>query len=269
MFAFGTNASPDGKLVNLPIESIKPNPFQPRRIFDEQELLSLSLSIARNGLIQPLIVRRTTEGGYELVAGERRIRAARMAGLTRLPCIIARIDGEQSSVFAMIENLQRSDLDFFEEAYGYRQLMDSFGMTQESVAQRVGRSQSSVANKLRLLRLSEPLVSRIRETGLSERHARALLKLEDEKRERALEYIIENHLNVEKSEEHIEKLNQAAPIKILPKKKPRPVIKDIRFFLNSVNRAVDLIKQSGIEAVYGREELENSYKITILVPKNR
>jgi ParB family chromosome partitioning protein len=255
--------------MNLPIESIKPNPYQPRKIFDEQELLSLSLSIARNGLIQPLIVRRTNEGDYELVAGERRIRAARMAGLTKLPCIVARMDTEQSSVVAMIENLQRSDLDFFEEAYGYRGLIDSFGLTQESVAQRVGRSQSAVANKLRLLRLSESLVSRIRESGLSERHARAMLKLDENRREQALDYIIENHLNVEKTEEYIEKLVQAAPIAILPKKKAKPVIKDIRFFFNSVNRAVDMIKQSGIDAVCGREELEDSYRITILVPKNR
>jgi ParB family chromosome partitioning protein len=255
--------------MTLPIESIKPNPYQPRKIFDEQELLSLSLSIARNGLIQPLIVRRTNEGEYELVAGERRIRAAKMAGLTKLPCIVSRMDTEQSSVVAMIENLQRSDLNFFEEAYGYRRLIDSFGLTQESVAQRVGRSQSAVANKLRLLRLSESLATRIRESGLSERHARAMLKLDDNRREQALDYIIENHLNVEKTEEYIDKLIQAVPITILPKKKPKPVIKDIRFFFNSVNRAVDMIKQSGIDAVCGREELEDSYRITILVPKNR
>jgi ParB family chromosome partitioning protein len=268
LLAFG-NASSEGRIMNLPIESIKPNPYQPRKIFDEQELLSLSLSIARNGLIQPLIVRRTNEGDYELVAGERRIRAAKMAGLTKLPCIVSRMDTEQSSVVALIENLQRSDLDFFEEAYGYRRLIDSFGLTQESVAQRVGRSQSAIANKIRLLRLSDNLVSRIRGAGLSERHARALLKLEDTRREQTLDYVIENHLNVEKTEEYIDRLIQAGPIAILPKRKAKPLIKDIRFFFNTVNRAVDLIKQSGIEAVCGREELEDSYKITILVPKNR
>lgn len=268
MFSFSNNRSPEGKYISLSADSIRPNPYQPRKIFNEADLATLSLSIARHGVIQPLIVRKVS-GGYELVAGERRLRAAKMAGVTVLPCIVLRIDGEQSSLYALIENLQRADLDFFEEALGYRQLIDAFGMTQESIAQRVGRSQSSVANKLRLLKLSAPCIGKIREAGLSERHARALLRLDEGLREEALDVVIENDFNVVRTEEYIESLAAKAQLKLVNRPLPRPIIKDIRFFFNSVDRAVELINQAGVSALCEREELDDAYKITIVVPKRK
>ena len=265
MFSFGSQ-SQVGKCMNLPADSIQPNPNQPRRIFDEGALTALSLSIARHGVIQPLIVRRVA-GGYELVAGERRLRAAKMAGIKSVPCVIAKADGEQSSILALIENLQRRDLDFFEEAQGYRQLIDNYAMTQESIAEQVGRSQSAVANKLRLLRLSRVCVEKIRSGGLSERHARALLKLDESRWEDTLDVIINGGLNVAKTEEYIDRILAEGPIRLPPRQQPRPIIKDIRFFFNSVDRAVDMINQAGVGASCEREENEGGYKITIMVPK--
>ena len=168
-----------GRVVFIPIGAVHPNPSQPRKIFDQQGLQELAASIVQYGILQPLSVRRR-ENGFELVAGERRLRAARMAGLTEVPCILLAVDEEQSGMLALVENLQRRDLDFIEEAEGLARLMRLYGLSQEQAAMRVGKSQSAVANKLRLLRHPPRVLAAIRQNGLSERHARALLKLPDE-----------------------------------------------------------------------------------------
>ena len=168
-----------GRVVFLPARSIRPNPAQPRRIFREDALAELADSIRRHGILQPLSVRRVGNG-YELIAGERRLRAGVLAGLAEIPCIVMSMDEAESGAAALIENLQRQNLDFVEEARGIARLMEKGGFSQEQVAALLGRSQSSIANKLRLLRHSEPVLTALREGGLTERHARALLKLKTE-----------------------------------------------------------------------------------------
>ena len=168
-----------GRVIFLPARAIRPNPAQPRKIFREDALNELADSIRIHGVLQPLSVRRIGTS-YELIAGERRLRAAQLAGLNEIPCIVMTMDEKESGMAALVENLQRQDLDFIEEARGISYLMNQWSMSQEQTAKIIGKSQSSVANKLRLLRHSPAVLSAIREAGLTERHARALLKIEDE-----------------------------------------------------------------------------------------
>ena len=175
----GRSLLENGRILYLPIRQIRPNPSQPRKIFDPESLRELASSIEQYGILQPLTVRRRL-GEYELVAGERRLRAAKIAGCTEVPCILLTVDEEQSGMVALVENLQRRDLDYIEEAQGLARLMQQYHLTQEQAARRVGKSQSAIANKLRLLKLSEPVLALLRASGLSERHARALLRIEDE-----------------------------------------------------------------------------------------
>lgn len=259
---------PDAPNLNLPIQKIEPNPLQPRKVFDEEELQALSDSIALHGVIQPLTVRKTENGFYQIIAGERRWRAARMAGLTEVPCILLAVDEEQSGMLALVENLQRRDLDFIEEAEGLARLMRLYGLSQEQAAMRVGKSQSAVANKLRLLRHPPRVLAAIRQNGLSERHARALLKLPDEaSRMEAIGVILQRELNVARTEQYIDRL-------LSERRQPEPrrglgrfVLRDVRLFLNSVEHNLDLIKNAGIEAAKTQEETENEIVLTIRIPK--
>lgn len=198
-----------GSIVYLAVDAIAPSAVQPRQNFSPAQLEELSRSIAEYGVLSPLTV-RPRQGGYELVAGERRLRAARMAGLSEVPCIIMELDLEEASFIALVENLQRNDLDFLEEARGIAQLIRLFGLSQEECARRLGKSQSAVANKLRLLRLPEDVLNAMRNAGLTERHGRALLRLEtpDEQRE-ALAYILSRDLNVAATDAYIERLLEA------------------------------------------------------------
>ncbi len=225
------------------------NSAQPRTVFDENGLLELAASIRQYGILNPLTVRQTA-AGYELIAGERRLRAAAMAGLSEVPCILLNVDDRDSALIALVENLQRKDLDFFEEASGILNLIQIFGLTQEEAADKIGKTQSAVANKLRLLKHSPEVVEMIKENELSERHARALLRIPDEEEKKmALSHIIKNKLNVLQTEEYIEALLTAPP-----EKEPRreklsfAVMKDVRLFLNTVNRAISLMQRSGINA---------------------
>ena len=168
-----------GRVVFLPIRSIRPNPAQPRKVFQHESLMELAESIRSHGILQPLSVRRAGSN-YELIAGERRLRAAGIAGLTEIPCIVMTMDDKESGIAAMVENLQRQDLDFIEEAQGISRLMGHCCLSQEQVARLLGKSQSAVANKLRILRHSDRVLSALRESGLTERHARALLQVTDE-----------------------------------------------------------------------------------------
>lgn len=262
----------DRVLRRIRISEIVRNPNQPRRYFDPEAIATLAESIRQYGVLNPLTVRRTGNGGYELVAGERRLRAARVAGLTDVPCLLINADGEDSSVIALVENLQRRDLDFFEEANGFKRLIDQFGLTQEEAARKVGKTQSAVANKLRLLRLSQQNMELIRCNNLTERHARALLRLNDEAdRINVTNYIIEHELNVSRTEEYIDEFLKA-------KENPQPVVesesgkrvvrlfKDVRFFLNTLNRAVGVMVDAGIGATVKQQESDDGLTLTICIP---
>ena len=262
----------DRVLRRVRISEISRNPNQPRRYFDPEAIATLAESIRQYGVLNPLTVRRTGNGGYELVAGERRLRAARVAGLTDVPCLLINADGEDSSVIALVENLQRRDLDFFEEANGFKRLIEQFGLTQEEAARKVGKTQSAVANKLRLLRLSQQNMELIRCNNLTERHARALLRLNDEAdRINVTNYIIEHELNVSRTEEYIDEFLKA-------KENPQPVVeaesgkrvvrlfKDVRFFLNTLNRAVGVMVDAGIGATVKQQESDDGLTLTICIP---
>ena len=250
----------------IPVDKIRPNPNQPRRVFAQDGLQELAESIRAYGVLQPLTVRRTG-GGYELVAGERRLRAARLAGLGSVPCLIARVGEEDSALLALIENLQRRDLDYWEEAEALARLISLYGLSQEAAAEKIGKSQSGVANKLRLLRLPEGVRRRIRESGLTERHARALLRLQDpEAQSRAIDAIVGGGWNVARTEEYVDRQlqqTQTSP----PRRRSTYIIKDVRLFLHSVDRGVRLMRQAGVGAEWGREDSDHCILLTIRIPK--
>lgn len=252
------------RVVYLRADAIRPNPNQPRRYFDETALRELSESIRCYGILQPLTVRRGTEG-YELIAGERRLRAAKLAGFSEVPCLIARSDEEESALLALIENLQRRDLHYFEEAAAIARLIASYGLSQEQAAERLGKSQSAVANKLRLLRLSPACAEALRANSLSERHARALLRLTDEEdRLRALRTIIDRRYTVEQSEGYIEQLlreRQKTP------RAPTYIVKDVRIFLNTIRHSVGLMQRAGVEADVQREDTDEEIRLMIRIPR--
>lgn len=254
------------KVVYINTREITPSPYQPRREFELGALEELSQSIAENGVLQPLTVRKT-DLGYELIAGERRLRASRLAGLSQVPCIVMTSSDEQSAVFAVLENLQREDLNFFEEAEGIATLIDKMGLTQEAVAQKLGKSQPSIANKLRILKLLPRQRELILKSGLSERHARALLKIEGNfERDNALSYIISKKLNVTQSEEYIDTLNFDK--KYGTKKGERiVVIRDIRIFQNSISHAIEMMKKAGIKAQSLKTETDDFIEYTVKIPK--
>ena len=256
------------RIHQLPIDKIVPNPRQPRRHFDEQALRELAESIRQHGVLQPLSVQRTA-GGYVLVAGERRLRAAGMAGLTHVPCLLVRASDEDSAVLALIENLQRCDLHYLEEAQAIARLIAQYGLSQEEAARRLGRSQSAVANKLRLLRLGEACAAALRQYNLTERHARAVLRLEGEERQlAALRKMGEEQMNVAAAEAYVEELLRRAQ-RQSPPRPPIYVIKDVRLFLNSLRRGMDTIRRAGVDAQYDKEESEEGITITIRIPKGR
>jgi len=259
-----------GSILYLRIEDIAPNPAQPRRHFDEEGLRELAASIRSYGILNPLTV-RLRGGRYELVAGERRLRAAKLAGLRELPCIALDVNMEDAGLIALVENLQRRDLDFVEEAMGLRQLIDRFGMSQEDAARRIGKSQSAVANKLRLLKLPGDVLDALRENGLSERHGRALLRLPDADSQRAaLAVMVERGMTVAAADAYIEAL-LSAPEEAEESVRPRRsfVLKDVRVFLNTLSRSIDLMKQGGIDAGLRREETDEALILTISIPKAR
>ncbi len=255
------------RIVYLAISDILPNPEQPRKTFEPNAMRELAGSISRYGILQPLSVRRRG-GGYELVSGERRLRAAKLVGLKEIPCIILDVDSQESSILALVENLQRKDLDFIEEAEGLCRLVNHSGYKQEEVARLVGLSQSAVSNKLRILKLSPELLFMIRDTGLTERHARALLKLEEEQdRLEIFNLIIKKNLNVANTEELIESYILKKEQGEKPPNKPIYVFKDVRLFMNTLTRGMSLMQQSGIDARCGRDETEQEIILTIKIPK--
>ena len=248
-----------GRVVFLPVRSIRPNPAQPRTVFREEALDELADSIRQHGILQPLSVRRVGNN-YELISGERRLRAAELAGVTDVPCILMSMDNRTSGFAALVENLQRQDLDFIEEALGIRRLVQDHEMSQEQAARMLGKSQSAVANKLRLLRHSDTVLSAIREAGLTERHARALLRLPTEPEKlRALEQIVKLEMSVARTERYVEQL--------LSERDPGQPRANVGAFLNTLTQNLQKIQLSGIAAVSERRETESQIVLTITIPK--
>lgn len=254
------------RVLYLPVSGIRANPNQPRRVFDEAALRELAESIRQYGILQPLTVRRAADG-YELIAGERRLRAAKLAGLRSVPCLLTAAEEESSSVLALIENIQRRDLHYFEEAAAIARLIAQYGLSQEQAADKLGKSQSAVANKLRLLRLSPECAALLREHDLSERHARALLRLADEEeRLAALKAIIARGMTVAQTEEYIEGLLDKSAV-TPPARRLTYVIKDVRIFLNSVHHQLSIMQRAGVNANAEREDTDDEIRLVIRIPK--
>jgi len=258
-------------ITYIDIGSVRPNPYQPRKQFSKGSLEELCESIQQYGVIQPINVRKITNNNYELVAGERRLRAAVMAGLKEIPAIVININDNDSAVLALIENLQREDLNYLEEAEGYNSLITEHGLTQEELAQKIGKSQSTVANKIRLLRLSPMIKKILADNNLTERHARALLKLHDEQLQlKVLKHVCDKGLNVKKTEELVERVID----KYLGQNKNRSTerkltktIRDIRIFVNTIRQAIDLMKKSGVNAKAAQIDRGEYIEFIVRVPK--
>lgn len=260
------------RLVEVNVASIHPNPYQPRATFDEESIAELAQSIQQVGLLQPLLVRKVDDG-YELVAGERRLRAVTSLGMENVACIVQQdIEDESSAMMALIENLQREDLHYLEEAQCYQKLLETYGLTQEELANRLGKSQSSIANKLRLLKLSDEVKAAMTEKRLSERHARALLKLTDDKqRLDAVEKIAEKGLSVKETEQMVEKTLNKAYDEKQDGAKPRPklmrIVRDYRLFMNTINQAVNQLRESGMTVEVEQSDRADGVDIKISVTR--
>lgn len=260
------------RLVEVNVASIHPNPYQPRATFDEESIAELAQSIQQVGLLQPLLVRKVDDG-YELVAGERRLRAVTSLGMEKVACIMQQdIEDESSAMMALIENLQREDLHYLEEAQCYQKLLETYGLTQEELANRLGKSQSSIANKLRLLKLSDEVKAAMTEKRLSERHARALLKLTDDKqRLDAVERIAEKGLSVKETEQMVEKTLNKAYDEKQDGAKPRPklmrIVRDYRLFMNTINQAVNQLRESGMTVEVEQSDRADGVDIKISVTR--
>ena len=255
------------RVLYLPVAVLAPNPAQPRKRFSREGLEELAASIAQHGILQPLSVRRTAEG-YELISGERRLRAAHMAGLTEVPCIVVSADAAESSLLALIENVQRRDLDFLEEAQAIQALLDATGASQEVIARQLGKSQSAVANKLRLLKLSPEVLRILRDAGFTERHARALLRLSTPaQQEQAARYAVDHSLTVARTEAYVDTMLRSASAPPPSRQRTIYVLKDVRLFLNTVTHALDLMKTAGVQADCQREDSDHEILLTIRIPR--
>lgn len=261
------------RLEEVPVEQIVPNPNQPRRIFDDESIAELAASISQVGLIQPLVVRRMADG-YELIAGERRLRAVRSLGITSVPCIVdGELCEEDSALMAIIENLQRENLHYFEEAECYSALLSKLNVTQEELAMRLGKSQSFIANKLRMLKFSPEIRQSITDSALSERHARALLRLSnDSDRTEAISRINKDSLSVKESEKLVDNILNNAFDSKRAGAKPRPkivrIFKDYRLFMNTVNTACNQLRDSGMLVEVEQSDREDGVDIVIKITQN-
>lgn len=255
-----------GTIIQIPVDKISLNPYQPRKIFDPIAISELSQSIKEYGVIQPITIRESFVGGYELVSGERRLRATKAAGLTKIPCIVINVSEDDSAIIALLENLQRADLTFLEEADALSHLVEEHNYTQEELAKKLGKSQSAIANKLRLLKLSNEVKKIVAENNLTERHARALLKLKDTKSQlKILKSICLHHLNVTQTEALVEK-------ELLDENKKTPEVRiknvmQIRMLVNSINKALETVKKSGLNVETTKNESENFVEYLIRIPR--
>lgn len=258
-------------IIYINIDNIRPNPYQPRKHFNKSSLEELCESIKQYGVIQPINVRKISNNNYELVAGERRLKAASMAHLKEIPAIVVNVDDNDSAILALIENLQRENLNYLEEAEGYSNLISEHNLTQEELARKIGKSQSTIANKIRLLKLS-PIIKKILiDNSLTERHARALLKLHDEQLQlKVLKYVCEKGFNVKKTEDLVEKVIERYLRKISLKETERKMsraVKDVRIFVNTIKQAVDIMKKSGVNAKAAQFDRGDYFEFIVRVPK--
>jgi ParB family chromosome partitioning protein len=254
-------------IVSISITAIIPNPSQPRRHFESQELTAMAKSISRIGIIQPLIVRETVDG-YELISGERRLRAAKLAGLKFVPCIVNDVSDCSSAIIALVENLQRQDLNFFEQAEGFRLLIKKYGMTQQETAIQLGITQPTVANKLRLLKLSPEHRNTIINFGLTERHARTLLRVDESCRSEVLDVICDKHLSADAAERYVDALIKHEKLKDSYKKRSA-VLTDVRLFFNTVEKALNVMRLAGVDAKSEKKQEEGYIEYVIKIPDKK
>lgn len=262
---FGLKRTPQ---LELPIERIHVNPDQPRKVFCKADLEELCESIREFGVIQPLVVKRDGEGSYILIAGERRLRASSMAGLTRVPVIIREVDSKDAAFIALVENIQRSNLNYIEEALAYKSLMDDYGLTQSEIAKRVGKQQSTISNKIRLLALPPEIQSALEENGLSERHARALLKIENnDLRKTVLQRVINHGFNVKQTEKLVEDVLAKQEEEAVRSEKLRYI--DYKIYINTIKKAFASISEVEKGARYSQKDKGDYLEVKIVIPKNR
>ncbi|WP_067727772.1 nucleoid occlusion protein [Oceanobacillus damuensis] len=257
------------EVFQLEVGKIEPNRFQPRTIFNEEKIKELAQTINTHGMIQPIVVRQLDEENFELIAGERRWRAVQSLGWEKVPAIIREMSDTETASVALIENLQREELTVIEEALAYAKLLELHSLTQEALAQRLGKNQSTIANKLRLLKLPEEVQTALLNKSITERHARALIKLKDvEKQILILQAIIENDLNVKQTEERIAKINEPKEEK---RKRPKlkGVNKDIRIAMNTIRQSLNMVSDTGVEVESDEKEMDDYYQITIKIPKKK
>ncbi|MBS4196562.1 nucleoid occlusion protein [Lederbergia citri] len=255
------------EIKKIPVSHIIPNRFQPRTIFDETKIEELARTIHTHGIIQPIVVRESDENQYEIIAGERRFRAIQLLGWDEVPAIIKNLSDTETASIALIENLQREELTPIEEAMAYGKLLEMHNLTQEALAQRLGKGQSTVANKLRLLKLPEEIQEAILQKKITERHARALIPLKDpEKQIQVMNLIIEKGLNVKQAEEQVVKLLTVVE---KPKSKRRAISKDMRIAVNTIRQSLSMVSDSGITLDSEEEEFEEYYQFTIKIPKKK
>ena len=256
---------PVGKVVALPVEQIEPSPYQARRVFDQEELAGLAASIRENGLLQPVTVRRLGPDRYELIAGERRLRACKLAGMDRVPAILRDYQDDQTAALSLLENIQRADLNPFEQARGLQDVLALWGCTQAEAAKRLGMAQPTLANKLRLLQLTADQQQFILENHLTERHARAVLRLPENRRSEALITISRRRMNARAADRYVEQLLQETDT---PTQKPRrlPMVRDVRIFVNTIDHAIRLMTDNGVPATARREEGDGYIEYTVRIP---
>jgi len=255
--------NPVNRVVEIPVSAIVPNPAQPRVIFDDYELSQLAVSIRQNGMLQPVTVRRLDTGGYELISGERRLRAAKLINMEQIPCIVISTDSEGSAIFAVLENIQRADLNYIEEALAIKSLIEHYGITQEDCANRLGIAQSTVANKLRLLRLTDEEKTLALRFRLNERQARALLKLPHEKRLAAIEKIGTLGLNTLQTDKLIGEILEEKPIE---RKKHIWAFKHVGLYINTFNKTIESMKNAGIDCVATKNKTDEFVEYIVKIP---
>lgn len=256
------------EVKNISLQMIQSNPFQPREYFDKEKIQELAQSIKTYGMLQPIIVTHEEEG-YRIVAGERRYLACKLLNWQEMPAIIRDYRGSSLAAVALIENLQRENLNVIEEAQGYRRLIEEFSLTQEVLAQRLGKNQSTIANKLRLLKLPAEIKNMLAEGKITERHARPLLKLDSSnKQQQVVEIILKQNLNVSETEEMVGRLTEIPQSASKEKRSRRLIVRDLRIFVNTIKQAVQAIRQAGLNPAIQETENDDCWEIMIRLPKH-
>lgn len=256
------------EIKQIPIADIIPNRYQPRTVFDDRRIEELALTIRTHGIIQPIVVRAHDMGKYEIIAGERRFRAVTKLGWETIPAVVKNMSDTETASVALIENLQREELTAIEEAFAYQKLLELHNLTQEALAQRLGKGQSTVANKLRLLKLPEEVKQSLLEKRITERHARAIIPLKNREQQlKVLQEIEEKQLNVKQTEERVEKILEMNAPKVKPKQKRKAFSRDTRIAMNTIRQSLEMVANSGLQVNAEEEEFEEYYQITITIPK--